>query len=176
MSKRILSVVPVAVLSIGLLTGCSGNGIDVTPNHSTAISTPTDNAAEVSQAPYTESTEAPAPEDTPEETLDPYTPTTSDFKVSLKTLSQECFGSAGCNVTVRPSVTYTGQPLQAGMQAEVTYEIRGGDDGSQTNTFTMDSDGKAMLDESFISTSSHKTKLSIAVTEVEVMNDPYSFD
>jgi len=49
-----------------------------------------------------------------------YVPTVSDFSLSIKVLSSQCFGSAGCNVTYRVKVTYSGEPLDLSQSYEVT--------------------------------------------------------
>jgi hypothetical protein len=96
-----------------------------------------------------------------------FTPGPADFRLTLKTLKKACFGSAGCNVTYRIQPTYIGtETLEPGTEYEVTYEVRGGQDGAQTNTFTLQ-DGNASVDsEEFLSTTSSGTKLTAKVTDV----------
>ncbi|MGB3828675.1 MAG: hypothetical protein WA962_07835 [Ornithinimicrobium sp.] len=49
---------------------------------------------------------------------------------------------------------------------EVTYEIRGGEDGPQVNTFSVEGDTISYDSEESLSTSSSDTELEAVVTEV----------
>lgn len=92
-------------------------------------------------------------------------PAKSAFVLSVKVLSKDCFGSAGCNLTYRvvPKFVGPGDPNSL----EVTYEVIGGEDGPKIGTFTIDSAGTATYDsEQTISTSSASTTLKARVTEV----------
>lgn len=95
-----------------------------------------------------------------------YTPTPRDFKLTVKTLSKECFGSAGCNITFRIQVGYDGPALDPGTTWEVTYEVRGTEDGPQINTLTVQGDQSSVDQEEFASTRSSATKLKAVVTDV----------
>ena len=85
----------------------------------------------------------------------------------MKTLQKQCFGSAGCNVTYRVGVDYTGTgALDPAKTYEVTYEVRGVEDGPAVNTLTIE-DGQASVDsEEIASTPSSATKLTVKVTGV----------
>jgi hypothetical protein len=87
----------------------------------------------------------------------------------VKTLSKQCFGSAGCNVTYRIEVGYDGPPLDPSNTAEVVYEVRGGEDGPQINTFTVEGDQSSVDREESISTSSAGRKLTAVVTSVDLL-------
>ncbi|WP_156056028.1 hypothetical protein [Streptosporangium roseum] len=102
---------------------------------------------------------SPTPEVTP-------TPGAGDFDLRVKTLKQECFGSAGCNVTFTIRVAYTGSPLPADVDYHVTYKVTGGEEPF-INTFTLTGDQATVTEEEFISTSSAAAKLRAKVTEVE---------
>src|SRR6266568_1923647 len=85
----------VAALAAGLLAACSST---VAPKHITgpASSSPSTSAAAI-QPPILEQ---------PSDTAPAYvTPKKGDFQVTLKVLSKECFGSAGCNVTYRAKLS-----------------------------------------------------------------------
>jgi hypothetical protein len=109
--------------------------------------------------------------ESPEEDL--FTPHKSDFKIGLKIRKKECFGSAGCNVTYRIDPSYEGtEPLPDSGTIEVTYEVRGGEDGPQINTFTIDGDGSAHFDsEEDLSTPKSSTKLKAVATAVSYSNE-----
>jgi hypothetical protein len=91
-----------------------------------------------------------------------------DFKVSLKILTKQCFGSAGCNVTFRIKPAFVGAlDMPSSGTTEVTYKVKGGDD-PLVNTFTIDEDGTAHFDsEESISTPRSSAKLKAVVTDVE---------
>jgi hypothetical protein len=94
------------------------------------------------------------------------TPKPADFKLTVKTLSKQCFGEAGCNLTFR---------VEAGWDAtydpdktyEVVYEVRGGESGPQVNTMSVTGDNYDRPQEESIGTSSAKRKLTAVVTSVE---------
>jgi hypothetical protein len=123
---------------------------------------PRSEATTASPEPSEEVTEEsqPAPEE--------FNPSTSDFKVKIKVVKKQCFGSAGCNVTYRIDPEYVGDdPLPTSGSTEVTYEVSGGEDGPAINTFTVDDTGTAHFDETEdASTSSQSKKLKAEVTEV----------
>lgn len=116
----------------------------------------------------------PTPEPTPEPTTEEPTaeiPKTfdgkpSDFKIGIKILSKQCFGSAGCSVTYRIKPVYRGSaPLPAGGTVEVTYVVKGLEDGEAVNTFTIEG-GKASSSEEFGSIASSTKKITAAATDV----------
>jgi hypothetical protein len=110
-------------------------------------------------------TTEPSPEPSPEEAVIRLAP--KDFEIELKTLEKQCFGSAGCNVTFRIDPIYVGSsPLPDTGTIEVIYEVRGGEDSPQINTFTI-SGGQAEYDaEEFASTTSESAVLTARATEV----------
>lgn len=97
------------------------------------------------------------------------TPGPKDIVLLVKILKQECFGSAGCNVTYRIDFAYVGQPIEPGKTWDVTYRVTGGDD-PQINTLQLtrsETGYTASVDsEEFIQTPSSKSKLRAAVTDV----------
>jgi hypothetical protein len=96
-----------------------------------------------------------------------YTPKAGDFKLKVKVLDKQCFGSAGCNVTYRVVPVYTGDSFSSDREAEVTYEVHGLED-TATSTFTMDGTGSANLNsEETGSTTSSGKKLTAKVVDVE---------
>jgi hypothetical protein len=146
-----------AVFLIGVTVGITGqNG--------------TEPAASDTPAPTvtTKPTEPAAAEEAPETPAEPLyvEPSKSHFKLSVKTLKKECFGSAGCNVTYRILVDYSGPALDPSKTYEVTYDVRGGEDGPVTNTLTVTGDQSSVDSQESLSTSSSKAKLTAVVTDV----------
>jgi hypothetical protein len=115
----------------------------------------------------TEPTQAPVEEPPPAPS---YTPSGRDFKLSLKILEKTCFGSAGCNLSVRVQVSYVGQTLDPSQTWEVTYEIRGGEDGPKINTFTVTGDQASVDQQELIQTTSANTKVYVVVRDVSGPN------
>lgn len=108
--------------------------------------------------------EEPEPEETP--TL--VAPAPDEFTVEMKVKSKQCFGSAGCNVTVAPELSYVGvTELDDGALYEITYEITGGEDGGVIETTEMVG-GEYPAEETMVSTSSSSAKIAAEVTSVEV--------
>jgi hypothetical protein len=158
----IIAAVAGAVLFFtGVAVGSAGSaGTDATnktasgkPAASTAPTTAPEPVVE-------ETTPAPPPEST-------YgTPTKTDFKLTAKVLSKKCFGSAGCNLTYRIIISYTGPDLDPSKSYEVLYEVRGGEDGPATNTFTVTGGESSVDEKEFVSTKKTSSKLTAVVTDV----------
>ncbi|MBY8870499.1 hypothetical protein K7640_01425 [Micromonospora sp. PLK6-60] len=92
-------------------------------------------------------------------------PTKKDFKLAVKVLRKQCFGSAGCNITYRIDVTYTGSGLDPAKTYEVTYEVRGGEDPA-VNTFEVTGETASVQQEETGSTRRSGDKLTAVVTDV----------
>lgn len=92
--------------------------------------------------------------------------TKADVRITLKVTEKQCFGSAGCQITVKPKVTVDYAKL--GDSAwDVTYSIKGDESGPITDTITLNPDKTYdSMDES-LSTPSSKTKLTVTVIDVE---------
>jgi hypothetical protein len=93
------------------------------------------------------------------------TPTKSNFKLAVKILRKQCFGSAGCNITYRIDVTYAGVELDPSATYEVTYEVKGGEDPI-VNTFEVTGDSASVQQEEMASTKRSADKLTAVVTSV----------
>lgn len=91
-------------------------------------------------------------------------PDPKDFQINIRVTKQDCYGSAGCNITYQIDPHYTGpKDLK---QWEVTYEVDGGD-SPKVNTFTIDASGTASFDKSeFVQTDSSTPHLTGKVTSV----------
>ncbi|WP_430477289.1 hypothetical protein ACQZM9_00105 [Streptomyces sp. P11-1] len=95
-------------------------------------------------------------------------PVAEDFTVTLKTTSKQCFGSAGCNITVEPKVSYAGLlPLDPGKEYSITYEVHGSEDGSIIQTMELSDQTSLSYRPTVLSTSTSKAKLTAKVTDVE---------
>lgn len=94
-------------------------------------------------------------------------PTKSDFRITLKILSKDCFGDAGCNVTYRPQLAQiAGGELDPTTTYDITYEVRGGDDGAQVDTLEL-TGGQYQSGEGVASTASAGVKLTAVITSVD---------
>ncbi|GID32660.1 hypothetical protein [Paractinoplanes brasiliensis] len=90
----------------------------------------------------------------------------SDIRLTPKVAEKNCFGSAGCNVTVKVQMAYQGPALSEDETFEVTYELLGDENGPIIGTFEV-SGPSYTEDEQSLSTKSSKTKISAKVTDVE---------
>lgn len=102
-----------------------------------------------------------------ETTTPTYTPTAADFKITLKVKSKDCFGSAGCNVVYEPQLTIVGGEVDQNGTYEITYEVRGGQDGSSIDTLDV-SGGQYSASENLVQTAGQAVKLTAVITEVSV--------
>lgn len=94
-------------------------------------------------------------------------PTKSDFKITLKVVTQDCFGDAGCVVTYEPKL----QQLSLGdfdpsVTYDVTYEVRGDQNGPQIDTLQV-TGSKYSSSEGTAQTSSSGVQLRAVITDVE---------
>lgn len=92
-----------------------------------------------------------------------------DFSLKVRKTSEECFGSGvGCLVEFKVVPEYTGEADLDTINADVTYQVSGLEEGPQTNTITFDS-GKYDVYETENSgdTTSRGVKLTAKVTRVE---------
>lgn len=145
---------------VGLVLGAAIGNSGSSPNR--ASTTSTDRPAVTAAA-------TPTPTDPPMTTA-VAEPKPRDFELTVKTLSKQCFGSAGCNLTYRVEVGYDGPPLDPSNTYEVVYEVRGGEDGPQINTLTVEGDQSSVEREESISTSSSGRKLTAVVTSVDLVS------
>jgi hypothetical protein len=107
----------------------------------------------------------------PSETAAPgvHKPRASDFEVSIKILSKQCFGSAGCLVEYRPKIAADIDSLPKQGTVEVSYSITGGEGPIQgTFLITLGDDPQVEgQDEESTQTPSSSAKLKIKITDVE---------
>lgn len=92
------------------------------------------------------------------------------FTIELRTTERQCFGSAGCNVTVEPDLTLLvdSADLDPGAVYEITYEIRGDESGPVIETAELSDQTSLSFTPTSISTASSGTKVSAKVTDVMV--------
>lgn len=93
-----------------------------------------------------------------------------NIKLGIRVRSKACFGSAGCNVTVQIDPSYVGnQDVTAGSW-EMTYEIRGVEDGPVIETMTLESGTFSFPEEQMVGTTSSSSPITAVVTEVYSLN------
>jgi hypothetical protein len=110
---------------------------------------------------------APAPAPEPEAPAAAYDePTPEDFKLTVRTLKQENFGSAGSIVTYRIEATWDAE-LDPDATYEVTYEVRGAEDGTITNYMTVTGSEYERDREETAMTPSSTTKPTAKVVHIE---------
>jgi hypothetical protein len=163
-NKTVLVGIIAGVLGLGIgAIGASGNGTTTAGPGATTTVTATANhtiyktaAGQPTEAPTEQPTDEPAG----------FKPKKSDFKIGIKILKKQCFGSAGCNVTFRIKPDYVGsQKLPDTGTIEVTYRVSGAEDPIE-NTFEI-TGGQASYDkEEDASTTSSSAKLTVKVTDV----------
>lgn len=90
----------------------------------------------------------------------------SNYTAELKTLSKQCFGSAGCSVEVRVELGV--DSVARDIDAEVIVTITGDESGPITQTMVVQS-GQYDAAEVSLSTPSSKTKISVKVTSAEAL-------
>jgi hypothetical protein len=147
------------LILVGILLAFAGAACATGTTVAGSKSTPTTAAPSVT-------TPAPVVSETASEpTYD--TPHLTDFDVALKTVSKQCFGSAGCNYEVKVRLT----SLKALMNYdpsktyELTYAITGGEDGQIIGTLELTGDQYTQQEE-FVSTSSDiKPKIRLTALE-----------
>ncbi|MFF7048861.1 hypothetical protein ACFY94_10940 [Streptomyces griseorubiginosus] len=146
-----------AIVTTGIVVGATKGSTndDSKPSTAAASSVTADDPA----APFTE----PDPEPT-------YPQVDADsFSIDLRTTQRQCFGSAGCNVTVEPELTYldSSRDLDPGAVYEITYEIHGDESGPVIQTAELTNQTSLSYTPSLISTATARTELSVEITDVQ---------
>jgi hypothetical protein len=88
------------------------------------------------------------------------------FKLTAKILSKQCFGSAGCNVSYRILVAYTGPTLDPAVTYDVLYSVTGGEDGPVSNTLKITGDESSVDEEESLSTKNKSAKLTVVISDI----------
>lgn len=96
----------------------------------------------------------------------PYIPAPADFQLTVQVLEQKCFGSAGCNVTFRIDVGYSGQYMRAGEGPyEIVYTVAGTEDPF-IGRFTLMPPDQFTVTEEYVTTPPGDGALTATVTQV----------
>ncbi|MGV9456717.1 hypothetical protein [Streptomyces sp. NPDC003635] len=92
----------------------------------------------------------------------------NSFDITLRTTKRQCFGSAGCSMTVEPNLTLMVDSTNIDPDAvyEITYEIRGDESGPVIETAELSEQTSLNFRPSVISTASSSTKVSVKITDV----------
>ena len=146
-----------AALLLGIVIGAAGAGV-----YNRAGTKPRA-AATTTQPPATPATEEPV---TTEAASTYPEPKPSDFDLEVKVLKKENFGSAGSLITFRIEAGWS-KTYDPDKTYEVTYEVRGPEDGPMLNTFEVTGDEYRVEPEETASTPSASTRLTGRVTDVE---------
>jgi hypothetical protein len=155
-------VLPTATFVVGLLLGV---GIGVASGGGSASVDEARSVTSVSATP--EPTESTSPAQAPEPVVQL---TKKDIELSLKTTERQCFGSAGCNVSVqvRAGVNRAlADALPRSGTWDVTYQISGDESGPIIGTFSIYGNGKYDVSEQYLSTASSNTPINVKVLSVE---------
>ncbi|MEU3285089.1 hypothetical protein [Streptomyces longwoodensis] len=90
------------------------------------------------------------------------------FTITLRTTRKQCFGSAGCNVTVEPSLAYLGDSENIDPDAtyDITYEIEGDESRPVIGTAQLSDRTTLNYTPSLITTASRGTKVSVRITDI----------
>jgi alkanesulfonate monooxygenase SsuD/methylene tetrahydromethanopterin reductase-like flavin-dependent oxidoreductase (luciferase family) len=90
------------------------------------------------------------------------------FTIELRTTRRQCFGSAGCNVTVEPDLTLLvdSEAIDPDAVYEITYEIRGDEDGPVIETAELSDQTSVSFSQSLVTVPSSSTKVSVKITDV----------
>jgi hypothetical protein len=99
-------------------------------------------------------------------TARPYTPKVEDYQLELIVIEKQCFGSAGCLITVRPDLAYGGFPTPSGKEYMLVYEIIGGEDGVEIFNLTIHDDGQYTFRDLTISTAHKDDELTVEIVEL----------
>jgi hypothetical protein len=129
-------------------------------NQATTSSTPAVTALPANTFPGT-ATPMTTPDTTP--TFDPQP---SDITVKVKIVSKDNFGDAGSVITYEPDVTLDSSAFDPDVTYQVTYEVRGGQDGPEIHSFTVAGDSYT-YDQEVTQTASTNQRLTARVTSVD---------
>ncbi|MBU2665286.1 hypothetical protein KOI35_17415 [Actinoplanes bogorensis] len=93
-------------------------------------------------------------------------PELSSIKLTPKVIDRECFGDAGCNVTLRVDMELTAGVPAPSTTWLVVYEIHGIEDGPQIGSLEL-TGSSYTGDEESVSTTSSKAKVTVRAVSVE---------
>lgn len=153
--KRSLVVVAVAAVGVGV-AACSG-GSTATPEAEPSV---------VVVDPLDESTDPVV--DEPDEPSASGVLTASDFVLRTKTTKRKCFGSVGCNVSLRIVPVYQGDSSELdGRTIEIVYRVSGDESGPIIGSIELD-DGQYSKHEAEVSLSTRSSSVKPKASVVSV--------
>lgn len=150
----------IAASAAAVIAAVIGTGMIVM--HSSYGSKPTAAAKPTGGATEAAATETPTPTPSYDEV------TADSFTIELRTTKRQCFGTAGCNVTVEPDLTYLGDSggIDPDAVYEITYEIHGDESGPVIETAELSDRTSLNYTPSMISTASAGTNVSVEITDI----------
>lgn len=93
-------------------------------------------------------------------------PAPSDFVITVKVLSKQCFDTAGCVLSYQISPSYVGSTGLTDKPLTVVYEVKGGQDGPVINNFTVTGTSVRFPKMEVVQTVSSGTVLTATATSV----------
>ena len=93
-------------------------------------------------------------------------PKVSDFTLKVRILEKQNSGSAGSNIVYRITAGWE-QTYDTDKTCELTYEVRGGEDGPAISTMETTGDGYRPDNEEIISTASVSQRFTVKAVSVE---------
>jgi hypothetical protein len=155
--------IPLVTFLVGI-----GIGVAVAPkDEGTSAAVPSASATQPpTQTPSP--TLSPTPSPTPEPEAVSYRLERSRIHPTLKVTERQCFGSAGCLITVELRLAIDdASSLPRDGTWDVTYAISGDESGSIIGTFQLFGNGKYEVNEELISTASENIQPRVRVVSVE---------
>lgn len=155
--KRTWFIVTAVILGLFILIGALApppEEEDASPPQTTEqeVVPETTEAPMTTTPPTTTTTEVPAP-------------VAADYSVTLRVVESQCFGSAGCNVTVVPELSLV-NPSALGVAVDITIQIDGDEYGPIIETISADEDGNYYQPEIFMGTVSESVVPTVTITNV----------
>src|SRR6266496_1757030 len=93
----------------------------------------------------------------------------SIITVKVKIDSKENFGEAGSVITYEPDAALDSSAFDPDVTYQVTYEVRGGQDGPEIHSFTVTGD-QMTYDQEVTQTASVNQRLTARVTSVDAIS------
>lgn len=159
--NRIAQAFVVSTIALALLAGC------VTPTPQVIVVTATAEPTLVATA-TRRPTDRPRPTSTPSY----IEPKVSDFSIELVVIEKQCFGSAGCSVTVEPSLSCQNVndcQLDPTKEYLLVYELTGDEDGIMTSNITLRGETYSYYE---VRLSTASSSVEIAASVVTVLSRP----
>jgi hypothetical protein len=164
----ILAIFMLALIVAILLAGC---GNQTSEQEIDFTEMPTFNPTKTYTLPPIE----PSPTQVPEPTKTPKPRATStssitinNFRIDLIVIEKQCFGSAGCLITMRPDLVYldNGQgPVPKNRSYLLVYEVYGDEDGTLTFNLLIEGD-QYTFNDILISTANIEDEISVKVVRL----------